>query len=359
MSLETLPGIEARTVTTPRLTSRVLFAGPESGTPVLFLHGNFSCATWWEETMVALPRGFRAIAPDQRGFGAADPEAKVDARRGMADLVEDAVALMDHLGHERFHLAGNSLGGIIAWWMMAAMPGRLLTVTQAGPGSPFGFGATRDSVGTPVNKDFAGSGGGLLNRDLIRNIDAGDRGTATPFSPRNVLRALVWGPPFIPDREDTLLDAMFRVHRGEQDLPGDHVSSSFWPHFAPGNWGATNAMSPRYTGDLVARLLAFDAKPPVLWIYGEEDVAVSDHAASDPATRGQKGLLEDYPGPEAYPPQPMMRQIRRLLDDYRKLGGEYREVPVAGSGHVPFLSHPEVFDAAFHAHLASAAAPRA
>jgi len=348
---EVLKGVTARTVTTPRLSTRVLFSGPEDGIPVLFIHGNFSSATWWEETMLRLPSRYRAIAPDQRGFGGADPEVKVDARRGMADFVDDALALMDHLGCERFHLAGNSLGGIVAWWMMAAVPGRLLSVTLPGPGSPFGFGGTRDSAGTPTNQDFAGSGGGLLNPLLIQGILDGDRGTEAPFSPRNVLRALVWGPPFVPAREDVLLDAMFRVHIGDRDLPGDKVASANWPYVAPGQWGATNAMSPKYAGDLVGRILAAEPKPDALWIYGAEDVAVSNCAASDPGTWGPTGRLPGYPGPNRYPPQPMMEQIRTLLEAYEDRGGCYREVAVAGSGHVPFMSHPEAFDEPFHALL--------
>ena len=205
MNVPILPGITAKTITTRRLTTRVLLAGPEDGIPVLFIHGNFSSATWWEETMVKLPPRFRAIAPDQRGFGGAEANVKVDATRGMRDFVDDAIALMDHLGYDRFHLAGNSLGGLVAWWVMADAPERLLSVTLPGAGSPFGFGGTRDAKGTPTNDDFAGSGGGLLNPVLIQNLLDGDHTADNPFSPRTVLRLLVWGPPCIPDREDDLL----------------------------------------------------------------------------------------------------------------------------------------------------------
>ncbi len=351
MSVAVLDGISARRVTTNRLATRVLFSGPEDGIPVVFIHGNFSSATWWEETMLRLPPQYRGIAPDQRGFGDADPAKKVDATRGMRDFVDDAIALMDHLGHDRFHLSGNSLGGVAAWWMMAEHPGRLLSVTLPGAGSPFGFGGTRDARGTPISGDFAGSGGGLLNPILIQGVAQRDRSLDQPFSPRNVLRLLVWGPPFIPGREDDLLDAMFRVHLGDRDLPGDWVESPNWPYFAPGRWGATNAMSPMCSGGLVERILAAGTKARVLWIYGAEDIAVCNNAASDPATRGQRGLLAGYPGPERYPPQPMMDQIRTLLEDYAAAGGSYEEVAVAGSGHVPFMSHPVEFDTAFHRHL--------
>lgn len=351
MTVATIPGITAETITTERLTTRVLFAGPPDGIPVLFIHGNFSSATWWEETMVALPPKFRAIAPDQRGFGGADPVIKVDATRGMMDFVDDATALMDHLGHERFHLVGNSLGGLVAWWMMAASPERLLSVTLAGPGAPFGFGGTRDEVGTPTNPDYAGSGGGLIRPALVQAILDGDRSTDEFVSPRAVLRLLVWGEPHIPAREEELLDAMFQVHIGDQDLPGDKQDSPNWPFVRPGKWGATNAMSPRYVGNLVERMLAANSRTDVLWIYGAQDLAVSNSAASDPGTWGPVGEVPGYPGPEAYPPQPMMKQIRRFLDDYTRHDGRYQEVAVEGSGHVPFITHPDEFNRPFHAFL--------
>ena len=351
MNVPILPGITAKTITTRRLTTRVLFAGPEDGIPVLFIHGNFSSATWWEETMVKLPPRFRAIAPDQRGFGGAEANVKVDATRGMRDFVDDAIALMDHLGYDRFHLAGNSLGGLVAWWVMADAPERLLSVTLPGAGSPFGFGGTRDAKGTPTNDDFAGSGGGLLNPVLIQGLLDGDRTADNPFSPRTVLRLLVWGPSCIPDREDDLLEAMFQVHTGDKDLPGDKEASPNWPYVKPGKWGATNAMSPKYAGDLVSRILVNKNKVKVLWIYGADDVAVSNSAASDPGTWGPTGRLPGFPGADVYPPQPMMEQIRTLLEAYASQGGSYEEVAVEDSGHVPFITHQVEFNSVFHAFL--------
>jgi len=351
MSVPTIAGVTAKTVTTDRLSTRVLFSGPGDGIPVLFIHGNFSSATWWEETMVALPPKYRAIAADQRGFGGSDPAVKVNAVRGMGDFVDDAIALMDHLGYDSFHLVGNSLGGLVAWWAMADRPGRLMSVTLAGPGSPYGFGGTKDAHGTPTTDDFAGSGGGLIRPGLVQCLMDGDRSADSMFSPRSVMRLLVWGPPFIPDREDALIEATFAVQLGDTGLPGDKEISPNWPYVAPGKRGATNAMSPKYIGNLVERILAGQPKVKVLWIYGSDDVAVSNSAASDPGTWGPTGILPGYPGAKEYPPQPMMDQVRTVLDDYAKRGGSYVEVTVEGSGHVPFLSHQDEFNSAFHAFL--------
>ncbi len=82
---------------------------------------------------------------------------------------------------------------------------------------------------------------------------------------------------------------MFQVHIGERDLPGDKETSPNWPYVRPGKWGATNAMSPKYVGDLVDRILAAKNKTRVLWIYGDKDLAVSNSAASDPGTWGPSG----------------------------------------------------------------------
>ena len=85
---------------------------------------------------------------------------------------------------------------------------------------------------------------------------------------------------------------------------------------------------------------------------GADDIAVCNTAASDPGTWGPTGRLPGFPGSEAYPPQPMMDQIRKMLDDYAAAGGAYEEVAIPGCGHVPFITDIEAFDRAFHAHLA-------
>jgi pimeloyl-ACP methyl ester carboxylesterase len=341
-----------RAITTGRLTTRVLFHGPEDGAPVLFLHGNLSSATWWEETMLALPAGYRGIAPDQRGYGDADPAAKIDATRGLGDLVDDAIALLDHLGVERAHLVGNSLGGCVVWGLLADHSSRWLTITQADPGSPFGYAATRDADGTPTNAEYSGSGAGLINPEVVKLLAARDRSADSPFTARSALRQLIVKAPFIPPREDELVESMLAVHLGEQDYPGDAVPSSLWPGVGPGVWGSNNALSPKYyhVADAVA---AAGSKPPVLWIRGEEDLVVGDAAMADPGALGGMGLIPGYPGADVYPPQPMLGQIRTMLERYAAAGGTYTERVVADCGHVPFIEKPGEFNEMFHGHIGS------
>jgi pimeloyl-ACP methyl ester carboxylesterase len=351
MSVPVLAGVTAKTITTRRLTTRVLCSGPDDGIPVLFLHGNASSATWWEENMVALPPGYRVMATDQRGFGEADFDKKVDATRGTGDWADDAVALLDHLGIAKAHVVGNSLGGVVVWRLLMDYPGRLLTATLVDAGSPFGFGGTKDVDGTPCYDDFAGSGGGLSNPELIKRLAGQDRSLESPYSPRTAIRTLLVKPPFIPAREEDLLSSMFTIHLGPQDNPGDFVRSPNWPYVAPGVWGAANALSPKYAGD-VARLLRAEPKIRVLWVRGSNDLAVGDRAVSCPGTLGAMGLIPNWPGLEVYPPQPMLGQIRAMLEKYTAAGGAYKEVVIQDAGHVPFIEKPAEFNAVLHAHLA-------
>jgi pimeloyl-ACP methyl ester carboxylesterase len=350
VEIATLQGIDARTVTTARLATRVLFSGPTPGVPVLFLHGNITSATWWEEIMLGLPDGFRGIAPDQRGFGDADPGKKIDATRGMGDLMDDVIALLNHLELDRVHLVGNSMGGSVSWRLMMEHPRRIRTVTLVSPGSPYGFGGTRDAAGTPCYPDFAGSGSGLANPELVDLMMSGDRKLDSLVSPRAVLRTLVFRPPNVPGREEDLLSSTLTTHLGPRDLPGDAVMSTNWPFVAPGEWGMGNAASPKYAGD-ISRLYDIDPKPPVLWIRGSHDLAVSDASAWCPGTLGAAGLIPGWPGADVFPPQPMLGQTRAVLEKYAGAGGWFREQVIEDTGHVPFIERPDAFNALFHDHI--------
>lgn len=352
-SIPLLPGIESQMVDTPRLRQHVRTSGPADGVPVLFIHGNASSATYWEETMLALPPGFRAIAPDLRGYG--DTEDKlVDATRGMGDWVDDLLALLDTLGVERFHAVGHSLGGSVAFALMPAAGARMRSLTLVATGSPYGFGGSRGLDGEPCWADFAGSGGGTVNPEFAKRMGEGDRSEESPVSPRNVMNAFYWKPSFRAAREEELLSGLLSERVGPQAYPGDMQPSENWPGVAPGVYGPANALSPKYVGDTVERFLGAAHRPPVLWVRGIDDQIVSDNSMFDFGTLGKLGAVPGWPGEDAFPPQPMVGQTRRVLERYAERGGRFRELALPECGHTPYLEKPAEFNAAFHALLAEA-----
>ena len=343
--------MEQRKITTDRLTINARFSGSADATPVLFIHGNASSSIYWEEMMSQLPAGFQGIAPDLRGYGDTD-DLPIDGTKGFADWVEDIKGFLRALNIEKAHWVGHSLGGAFLFSMIAEAPETFLSATLVNPGSPFGFGGTKDAHGTPCFDDYAGSGGGIVNPEFARLIGEQDRSSDNPqASPRVVMNTFYWKPPFVPAQEEDLLSGLLTQKVGADRYPGDSVASTNYPFVAPGQYGPINAASPKYLGDVIDRFMQSPQKPKVLWIRGAEDQIVSDNSMFDFGTLGKLGLIPNYPGEEIYPPQPMVSQTRYVLDTYQANGGHYQEVVMDNTAHSPYLEAPALFNSHFHAFL--------
>lgn len=94
------------------LRFHALAAGPARGRLVLLLHGFPEYSRSWRHQLPALARaGYRAVAPDLRGYAETDKRGPYD----LATLVEDLAALVRALGDERAAVVGHDWGGAIAW----------------------------------------------------------------------------------------------------------------------------------------------------------------------------------------------------------------------------------------------------
>jgi pimeloyl-ACP methyl ester carboxylesterase len=92
------------------------------GPAVLLIHGFPLGRQMWQPQVQALAgAGFRAVAPDLRGFGESEPGTEVGATDLMAD---DLIALLDHLGIEKAVVGGMSMGGYVMLNLLARYPER-------------------------------------------------------------------------------------------------------------------------------------------------------------------------------------------------------------------------------------------
>jgi len=354
--LSLLPGITASLHQTSRLGIHALSRGARGGTPVIFLHGNASAARYWEETMLALPDGVHAIAPDLRGYGRTERKA-IDATRGVRDFADDLHALIEEGGivdgGAAVHIVGWSAGAGVAMQYAIDHPRRVASLTLIAPMSPYGFGGTKGASGTPCAPDFAGSGGGTAAAEFVKRIGEGDRGEDSDFSPRKVMNTYYVKPPFRAPRarEDIYVEEILSTSTAAGCYPGDLTTSPNWPGIAPGKLGMNNAISPAYCN--LSAFAAIEPRPPVLWIRGADDQIVSDTSLFDLGYLGKLGAVPGWPGDEVHPPQPMIGQMRAVLDAYRAAGGSYREVTLPDVGHSPHIEAPEAFRAALMEHLAA------
>ena len=335
-----LEGVGSEVVATPRLETHILTTGQEDGIPVIFVHGNASSSRFFEETLAALPPGYRGLAPDLRGYG--DSETKpLDATRGLGDFSDDLHDLVEALGLEAFHLVGWSVGGSVAIQYTMDHPSGVASLVLVDAMSPYGFGGTKDSGGTPCWPDYAGSGGGTANPEFVGRLEAKDRTEGDPNSPRNVMNNFYFKPPFRAAREEELLSSVLSTKTGEENYPGDMTLSENWPGIAPGEKGMNNAISPKYCN--LEDFALVQPGPPVLWVRGEDDAIVSDTSLLDFGYLGQLDAVPGWPGEEIFPPQPMVSQIRAVLDAYEARGGRYREEVFQNCGHTPHVEKPEEF----------------
>jgi pimeloyl-ACP methyl ester carboxylesterase len=150
-----------------------LASGPEDGTGVLLLHGFPQFSLEWAAQLPVLGEaGYRAVAPDQRGYAPGNQPADVNAYRA-EELVADVVGLLDALGWERAHLVGHDWGGSVAWHVAGRHPDRVRSLTAVSTPHPRAFTAAIDSGGEQLAKSayFAtfrepGTGeGALLGND--------------------------------------------------------------------------------------------------------------------------------------------------------------------------------------------------
>jgi pimeloyl-ACP methyl ester carboxylesterase len=311
----------------------------------LFVHGNVSSAIFWEETMLALPGGFRGIALDLRGYGDTEP-LPVDATLGLSDMVADIHSLVETLGLENFHVVGHSMGGGIVMKYAIAHPAKLRSITLVDTMSPYGYGGSKGEDGAMTYDDGAPAG---INPDFVQLLAAGEQGAENPMAPRNVFRQFYVKPPFVPDREDAIIDSMLSTKIGDDWYPGTAVPSANWPGAAPGDKGILPAFNRKYFDASV--LADIDPKPPIMWIRGDSDLIVGDNAMFDLAALGAMGAVPGWPGAEECPPQPMLAQTRAVLDQYAANGGSYQEIVIADAGHSPYLDQPDAFNVAFHTFL--------
>ena len=99
----------------------------EGEEPLLLIQGmSGTHLAWGEPFLAGLAQDFDVVAYDHRGVGRSD---RVDVGFTIAELAQDAAGLLDELGWETAHVAGISMGGMVAQELALAHPERIRTLT--------------------------------------------------------------------------------------------------------------------------------------------------------------------------------------------------------------------------------------
>ena len=127
------------------LTFDAFVDGPADGDLVLLLHGFPESAAEWHPVMPSLAAaGYRAVAPNQRGYSPGARPEGIDAYH-IDRLVDDVLGIADALGASEFHLIGHDWGALVAWAVAGAHADRVRTLTIVSVPHPRPFAAARSS----------------------------------------------------------------------------------------------------------------------------------------------------------------------------------------------------------------------
>ncbi|HSZ37814.1 MAG TPA: alpha/beta hydrolase [Acidimicrobiales bacterium] len=222
--------------------------GPHDGRRVLCLHG-FPQTSWaWRDELWALGHaGYRAIAPDQRGYcgGARPPET---SDYGTEYLVGDVIALADSMEMEYFDLVGHDWGGLLAWIVAERFPYRVRSLCVVSTPHPLAL--QRALAGSdPAQAVASGTTSSLQEADEPERLLLGPDGDGSGL--RRMLR------------ETGLDDDDADMYATELSEPGALTAALNW----------YRAMSPSTLVDLEP------VRVPTMYVWSTGDAAIGRAAA--------------------------------------------------------------------------------
>jgi pimeloyl-ACP methyl ester carboxylesterase len=134
-----MPEVTHRMIETNGIRLRVAEQG--EGPLIILCHGFPECWYSWRHQLPALAKaGFRAVAPDLRGYGRSDRPEEVEKYTILHDI-GDIVGLLDALGVQQAVIAGHDVGATMAWQAALLRPDRFRAVIALSPPfRPRGFG---------------------------------------------------------------------------------------------------------------------------------------------------------------------------------------------------------------------------
>ena len=200
--------VSERSVATNGIELHVLEQG--EGPLVVLCHGFPELAFSWRHQLPALASaGYRAVAPDMRGFGRSSAPGEVEAYDALT-LCDDMCGLLDALGEERAIFVGHDFGANLAWRLALFHPERVRAVAglsvpllPRSPAPPLGI--LRANLGEDFYIVWCQQPG-VADEALARDV----RRTLTTSRQWNARWAEETGPP--PQRPEWLSEQELQVY---------------------------------------------------------------------------------------------------------------------------------------------------
>jgi pimeloyl-ACP methyl ester carboxylesterase len=259
----------------------------EGDTVALLLHGFPECRQSWRAQLPALAAlGWRAVAPDQRGYGESSRPGGNEAYR-IERLAEDAAALFDALGAKRRVLIGHDWGGAIAWHAaLSGVPLDGLAILNAPHPERFG-----QALRTWDQRRRSWYMAFFLLPWLPELMLTRDKG-------RPLMRALKRQSPNLPD-------ALLETMRRNVTAPG--AATAMLAYYRANLWRI--GREPRPTPTLAC---------PTLLLWGEDDVYLSPTLAAGNEAFVSNLTVHRLPGVSHWVQADAPAEVNRLIAEWAR-----------------------------------------
>jgi len=246
------------------------------GPPVILLHGFPELAFSWRHQLPALAAaGYRAIAPDQRGYGATDKPGSVADYR-MQDLIADITGLVDALSIDRAVFVGHDWGALVLWQLALLEPERMAGLINLN--IPFFARTPVDPI--TLMRNFLGDDFYIVNfqdsNEADLRCDADPGRVFDVMMRRNQITRTRFEKLPKEKRAFSLLTALARTELSGEPLLTDEEHSTFTKAFKAGgftgpiNWYRNWSYNWSSSADVEQTV-----NVPTLYIGAEDDVIVS------------------------------------------------------------------------------------
>ena len=264
-----------------------VLAGPQSGVPVILLHGfpeNWRC--WIHQIPDLAEAGCRVIIPDQRGYNTSDKPKGIKSYR-VDELVQDVLGLIDVLEYEKVNLVGHDWGAMIGWWLAYKHPDRLQHLGIVNVPHPL-----------------------VMRRFLRRDFEQICRSWygfffQLPWLPELAMRIGDWRGTIrslrISGNPQTFTDEEIQYYKKAWSQPGAMTAMLNWYRGL------------RYQ---MALPLEMHIKVPTLILWGMQDMALSHRMARPSIDHCEDGKLILFPDATHWVQHELIEDVNHLLIDF-------------------------------------------
>lgn len=233
-------------------------SGPETGAPLVLLHGFGGDGSVWDAVRAELPEGLRVITIDLPGHGGS---LDSEGRGGAGRMAKAILSGLDWAGVGDFHLAGHSMGGAVAALIAMRAGDRVKSLTLVAPGG----------MAPDINADllarFARAATEAEIRACLAEMSAPDFAVPSDVIDRFVMAR---ARPGALQALDETYRAMFPEGpaEGQGVLPGDQLAALAMPVAVM--WGTQDTVLPCPKPSALPASFAFSVLPGLGHMLPEE-----------------------------------------------------------------------------------------